>query len=289
MNESKSDFGGEGGNNVGKEPQIQQLFSSPDQKKLSSMVLGDGNFEDMMKERSRMRKDKEEHSLAQVTIQLTAAERALTMETQRRIQSTHAIQKSCTQKIQDMEQSFERILNERSLRMEERLVSVQQKMEELTKRFEEEKDAVPKDMEARGTELKEILDTFQKELAEERSDRLKREGRILKQMDDHSSEIFGSIENEMLEREGISQGLQTRIEDNERLRSQSEHDLQSRIQNEMSELKGMIDREQQERKLGDEEIILGLNEYTARLQSSLSVISSYAVGRLSFVDVHHCQ
>jgi len=274
MNESKSDFGGEGGNNVGKEPQIQQLFSSPDQKKLSSMVLGDGNFEDMMKERSRMRKDKEEHSLAQVTIQLTAAERALTMETQRRIQSTHAIQKSCTQKIQDMEQSFERILNERSLRMEERLVSVQQKMEELTKRFEEEKDAVPKDMEARGTELKEILDTFQKELAEERSDRLKREGRILKQMDDHSSEIFGSIENEMLEREGISQGLQTRIEDNERLRSQSEHDLQSRIQNEMSELKGMIDREQQERKLGDEEIILGLNEYTARLQSSLSVISS---------------
>lgn len=247
---------------------------SPEQKKLSSMVIGDGSFEAMMKDRSRMRKEKEEHSLAQVTIQLTAAERALTTETQRRIQSTHAIQKSCTQKIQEMEHNFERILNERSLRMEERLVSVQQKVEELTTRFEEEKEAVPKDMESRGKELKEILDSFQKELSEERSDRLNREGRILKQMDDHSSDIFGAIEEETNVRERISQGLQTRIEHNERLRSQSEYELQSRIQNEMSELKVMIEEEKQARSMGDDQIIMGLNRYTQQLQSSLSVISS---------------
>jgi len=252
----------------------QQLLASPDQKKLSSMVIGDGGFEAMMKERSRIRKEKEEHSLAQVTIQLTAAERALTMETQRRIQSTHAIQKSCTQKIQEMEQNFERILNERSLRMEERLVSVQQKVEELAARFEEEKESVPRDMEARGKELREILESFQKELSEERGDRLNREGRILKQMDDHSFAIFGAIENETTVREEISEGLQTRIEDNERLRSQSEHELRSKIQNEMLELEGMIDREKQERKLGDDEIIMALNRYTQQLQSSLSVISS---------------
>lgn len=221
-----------------------------------------------------MRKEKEEHSLAQVTIQLTAAERALTMETQRRIQSTHAIQKSCTQKIQDMERNFERILNERSLRMEERLVNVQQKLEELTNRFEEEKESVPKDMECRGKELKEMLDTIQNELSEERSDRLKREGRILKQMDDHSSAIYGAIEKETTEREKIAYDLQTRIDDNERLRNQSEMDLQAKIQNEIEELKGMLDREQQERKLGDDEIVVALDRYTKQLQSSLSVISS---------------
>ena len=221
-----------------------------------------------------MRKEKEEHSLAQVTIQLTAAERALTMETQRRIQSTHAIQKSCTQKIQDMERNFERILNERSLRMEERLVNVQQKLEELTNRFEEEKESVPKDMECRGKELKEMLDTIQNELSEERSDRLKREGRILKQMDDHSSAIYGAIEKETTEREKIAYDLQTRIDDNERLRNQSEMDLQEKIQNEIEELKGMLDREEQERKLGDDEIVVALDRYTKQLQSSLSVISS---------------
>jgi len=195
------------------------------------------------------------------------------METQRRIQSTHSIQKSCTQKIQDMEQNFERILDERSLRMEERLVSVQQKVEELTERFEEEKEAVPKDMEAKGKELKVILDSFQKELAEERSDRLNREGRILKQMDDLSSTIFKATEEETTTRDDISQRLQMRIEENERLRSQSEYELQFKIQNEMSELKGMIEKEKEERAMGDDGIIDALNSYTQTLQSSLSVIA----------------
>ena len=93
-------------------------------------------------------------------------------------------------------------------------------------------------------------------------------------MDDHSSAIFGGIEKETNVREQISQGLQTRIEENERLRSQSEYELQSKIQNEMLELKGMIDREKQERSLGGDEIINALNRYTQQLQSSLSVISS---------------
>ena len=93
-------------------------------------------------------------------------------------------------------------------------------------------------------------------------------------MDDHSSAIFGGIEKETTVREQISQGLQTRIEDNERLRSQSEYELQSKIQNEMLELKGMIDREKQERLLGDDEIINALNRYTQQLQTSLSVITS---------------
>ena len=222
----------------------------------------------------QLRKEKEEHSLAQVTIQLTAAERALTMETQRRIQSTHAIQKSCTQKIQEMERNFERILNERSLRMEERLVSVQQKVEELTNRFEVEKESVPKDMDRRGQELKEMLNTFQRELSEERTDRLNREGRILKQMEDNSSTIFGAIEKETNQREEIVYGLQSRIEENERQRTQNEQELQSKLQTEMDELKGMIDREEKERQLGDEEIVNALERYTQQLQSSLSVISS---------------
>ena len=218
-----------------------------------------------------MRKEKEEHSLAQITVQLTAAERALTQETQRRISSTHAIQKSCTKKMQDMEQNFERILNIRSLRMEERLVNVQQKLEELTNRFEEEKASVPQDMNARGKELKEMLDSFQKELSEERLDRLKREGRILKQMDDNSSAIYSAIEKETAEREQVSYDLLSRIEYNERSQKQ---EMESKITTELHELRGMIDREQQERELGDDEIVQALDRYTQQLQSSLSVISS---------------
>merc|ERR1712086_1223614 len=95
-----------------------------------------------------------------------------------------------------------------------------------------------------------ILDSFQKELAEERSDRLNREGRILKQMDDLSSTIFKATEEETTTRDDISQRLQMRIEENERLSSQSEYELQFKIQNEMSELKGMIEKEKKIERLG---------------------------------------
>jgi len=67
-------------------------------------------------------------------------------------------------------------------------------VEELTALFEDDKDTVQMDIEARGMELKEILESFQKDVAEQRSDWLNREGRILKQMEDCSSDIFGTIQ-----------------------------------------------------------------------------------------------
>eukprot|EP00984_Skeletonema_dohrnii_P000827 scaffold248_cov127-Skeletonema_dohrnii-CCMP3373.AAC.12 len=253
---------------------VEERPMSPAKKKLSHMVLGDGGFESLMKERSAHRREKEEQSLAQVMIQLTAAERALSTETQRRIESTHAIQKSCTQKIMDMEDNFQRILDERTRRMEERLVSVQEKVEELAVKFEEERETVPAAMERTGQELLDMVSTFQQELADERNDRLNREGRILAQMDTHASEIISSIEHESNQREQIANNLQERISTNEHLRAQNERDIQDRIQNELSELRGMIDKEKQERKMEDDDIVIALNEYTKQLQSSLSVISS---------------
>ena len=158
--------------------------------------------------------------------------------------------------------------------MEERLASVQEKVEELSAKFEAERETVPKDMERTGQELLHMVATFQKELADERADRLNREGRILKQMDDHASDIITSIENESNEREQIAYSLRDRIATNEHLRAQNERDLQERIQSELSELRGLIDKEKQERKLEDDAIVLALNQYTKQLQGSLSVISS---------------
>ena len=187
---------------------IKEELKSPARKKLDSMMLGDGSFETLMKQRSQLRKHKEEQSLAQLRIQLTSSERALTAETQRRVESIHAIKMTCTERIQEMEANFQRILSERSARMEDILTSVQQKIEELTDKFEEEKDRIPKEMERRGAELMEMVNKFQKELSEERNDRLSREGRILKQMDDHSTEILFAIEKESHERETIANELQ---------------------------------------------------------------------------------
>ena len=71
-----------------------------------------------------------------------------------------------------------------------------------------------------------------------------------------SSEIITSIEDEAKKCDEIAITLQERIETNEHLRAQNERDIQERIQNELSELRGMIDKEKQERKVEDDEIVM---------------------------------
>lgn len=157
--------------------------------------------------------------------------------------------------------------------MEERLATVQEKMEELTIRFEEEKDRVPAEMEARGKELLEMMEGFKSELAQERSDRLSREGRILKQMDDHAGYITQAIEKESMLREETSKDLMERITDNEAHRAQTEYELQRKVQNEMAELRSMIENEANERK-GEDEMIRGhMQNFIVQLEESLTYLT----------------
>ena len=158
--------------------------------------------------------------------------------------------------------------------MEERLATVQQKMEELTLRFEEEKDRVPREIEERGKELLEMMDSFKSELAQERSDRLSREGRILKQMDDHATYITDAIEKETVLREDTSKELMELITENEQSRAQSEYQLQVRVQKEMEELRDMIEKETRERKEDDDLIHSSLKDYAKQVESSLYFLNT---------------
>ena len=157
--------------------------------------------------------------------------------------------------------------------MEERLATVQGKMEELTLRFEEEKDRVPKEMESRGRELLDMMEGLKAELAQERTDRLSREGRILKQMDDHAKHITEAIENESILREDTSKQLMERISENEKYRAQSEYDLQAKVQKEMAELREMIERETSLRAQGDGALSARVDQYQEEVKRSLYALT----------------
>ena len=157
--------------------------------------------------------------------------------------------------------------------MEERLATVQGKMEELTLRFEEEKDRVPKEMESRGRELLDMMEGLKAELAQERTDRLSREGRILKQMDDHAKHITEAIENESILREDTSKQLMERISENEKYRAQSEYDLQAKVQKEMAELREMIEREKSLRAQGDGALSARVDQYQEEVKRSLYALT----------------
>ena len=89
---------------------------------------------------------------------------------------------------------------------------------------------------------------------------------------EEDTEILSAIEKESHERETIANELQKRIRENESGRTSSEEELQSMINKELGELKGMIGRESRERKEEDVDIIKALNRFTMQMQSSLDVI-----------------
>mmetsp|Transcript_3076 Transcript_3076/g.4647 ORF Transcript_3076/g.4647 Transcript_3076/m.4647 type:complete len:121 (+) Transcript_3076:2-364(+) len=118
----------------------------------------------------------------------------------------------------------------------------------------------------------EMLSVFQNEFSEERRDRLTREGRIMKQLTDHAQDLTNKWEKEGMERERDTQQLKSQLEHHENNRATADHDFEALIVRELGALRGDLEKEKNERKVEDDEIVEALNRYTENLQKSLSVI-----------------
>ena len=200
-------------------------------------------------------------------------DRALTQEIKRRIDLNRTMEKQCADRVSEMENRLLKLIDERSELVTTRLEVLEDKVEELNVRFEEEKERIPKDIERRGRELGDMLEQLREELGNERRDRLNREGRIMRQIADHSDAISSSIELERSEREKIVTELRDRLKKSEEVRADSFRINGTRISEELTGLKESLNREVQERRLEDDEIVDALNRYAEHLQSSLQIMS----------------
>ena len=129
---------------------------------------------------TQIRKEKDEHSIAELRVQMAGMDRSLSTEIKRRIDLNRSAEKSCSAQISQMEERLSRIIDDRATLLEERLSAVETKVQELNLRLTEECERIPKDIEKRGEELGRMLKLLQSDLATERRDRLSREGRIAK-------------------------------------------------------------------------------------------------------------
>jgi len=238
-----------------------------------SAVVGDGSFEQLMKDRAKLRKEKDEHSVAELRVQLASMDRALTQEIKRRIDLNRSLEHQCAERIAGMEARLTKMVDDRSELVQQRLEDLESKVDELNARFEEEKEKIPRDIERRGKELGDMLGKLQEELGSERRDRLNREGRIMKQISDHGEYVTASIEGEKSERETIVSTLRSRIDAVEKARAAADLRYSETIEAEVQLLREALDREVSERKIEDDEIVEALNRYTEHLQTSLSVMS----------------
>jgi len=225
-------------------------------------------------ELSKLRKEKDEHSIAELRVSMSNMDRSLSHEIKRRIEATANLERICTEKIAAMEDRLNTIIDEKVKLIQDKLSNMEKKIEELNARLEEERVNVPLDIERRGKELRTMLQDFQEEFSVERRDRLNREGRIMKQLSDHADLVAKQWTLEREERQKSVAELRMKLEDTEKNRLEADASFETLIDRELKLLKKEIVTETKERKMEDDEIVAALNRYTDHLQRSLSVISS---------------
>ena len=201
---------------------------------------------------------------------MAGMDRSLSTEIKRRIDLNRSVEQSCAAQISQMEERLRRIIDDRATLLEERLAAVETKVEELNVRLTEESERIPKDIERRGEELGRMLKSLQNDLATERRDRLSREGRIVKQVEDHRQFIEQLMEEERTARKQSSEEIRQEVARINNTKKREGETFEQMIVRELEELRSAMGQEVQERRVEDDEIVAALNRYTEHLQRSLA-------------------
>lgn len=225
-----------------------------------------------MKARAMKRKEKDEHCVAELRVAMSNMDSSLTQEIKRRIENTKTMEKVAEKKIEEMELRLNEILDEKVQAFRLQLQLLENKVQGLNERLEEEKSKIPQDIAKRGKELREMMLVFQNEFSMERRDRLTREGRIMKQLSDHAQVLTEKWEKEGTERGRDVQQLKMQLDHHENNRAKADLDFEALIVRELGALRGDVEKEKNERKVEDDEIVEALNRYTENLQKSLSML-----------------
>ena len=232
-------------------------------------VIGDGSFESILKTKAKNRKEKDEQTIAQLRVAINQMDASLSHEIKRRIEGSQNLQKECNRQVEEMERRLMTIMTDKMQLVTDRLGELDVKVEELNERLNEERAKIPADLEEKGKELKDMLQSFQNEFTVERRDRLTREGRIMKQLTDQANDMSDQWKKEISEREETVSKLTKQLTNHENNRAEADREFETLIERELKALREDVERETNERKIEDDEIVEALNRYTDNLQSSL--------------------
>lgn len=207
-------------------------------------------------------------------VQISRLEEALTAETRRRVDATTSLDDQARLQVYEMEERLKKQLEEDNIKLEHRLATLESRIGELEHRWTQEAHSQVESVQRKGEEFAKALEQLQQEQDVERKARLRREGSLLRQVENHAKEFEDRWTSERKDRINRVATLEASLLKKEEKRSQERAAFQQRVDEELSALKAEIDLEIQERQIQDEDIVSALNRYTQQLQQSLSILSS---------------
>lgn len=237
-----------------------------------AVKLEGAEFEQIMKERARMRRNKEDSHVAELRVKVARLEQALSAETKRRVEATKQLERYAKEEIVQWEQRCHKELVESRQMVEGRLEVLEVRFNQLEERWTRESQQQQSQITEKGKEFTAALDELRKEAETERKLRLVREGQFLQQIEAHGKDYEGLWDRERQERIECVGELVNQLENNEDARKVGRKAVEIRLEEELVELQRELEQETLDRRKGDDEIHAELERYTLQFQRSLDIL-----------------
>lgn len=201
-------------------------------------------------------------------------EDALAAETKRRVDATTALDELARTQVHEMEQRIREQLKGENEMLQARLTALEERVSTLEENWVADANRQIEVVEARAGELSKSIAQIRDDQNMERKARLKREGILLRQVEEHAKDAEDSWKSERKDRTKRLKELEEQIIRNEARLALEQKRYEDRIEEELASLRDELMAETVEREHQDEIIVAALNRYTKQLQHSLSILSS---------------
>jgi len=235
---------------------------------------GEENFEEIMRKRNRVRKEREDYHIANIKVQMSRLEDALAAETKRRVDATTALDELARTQVHEMEERVRGQLQQENDKLQIRLGSLEERVKMLELNWTNDSTNQVELVQSKAANLGKSISQIREDQDMERKARLRRECLLLQQVEAHSKEFEERWISERSDRIKRLEELEDQIVRNEARLALEQRKNEERIEVELSALKEELAIEAIERRTQDEEIVAALNRYTQQLQHSLSILSS---------------
>ncbi|KAL3924850.1 MAG: hypothetical protein SGILL_000790 [Bacillariaceae sp.] len=222
----------------------------------------------------QVRKEKEEYHMAAFKVQMGRLEDALGAETKRRVDATTSIDDAARTTVFEMEQRLKKQMEEDQKGLQDRMGALEARVHALENKWVKDSNDQVELVTSKAADLTKILGSIQGQQDTERKARLKREGNLLEQVEQHAKEFEERWSQERSDRIQKMTELEDMILRHEGRMAMEQKRYEDRLEAEMALLKKELVEEVEERQAQDEEIVAALNRYTRELQTSLSILSS---------------
>jgi hypothetical protein len=201
-------------------------------------------------------------------------EDALAAETKRRVDTTTALDELARSQVHEMEERVRGQLREENKRLQTRLSALEERVQTLEESWVVDSNNQIDLVNCKASDLNKSVAQIRDDQNMERKARLKREGILLQQVEEHAKETEDRWTSEHNDRVRCLNDLEDQVIRNEARLALEHKRYEDRIEEELASLKEELVIESMERQAQDEDIVAALNRFTRQLQHSLSILSS---------------